>query len=251
MVQRAIYSMRQQVEAKLSRLPLSYFDRQPRGEILSRVTNDIDNLAQSLQQTMSQVVISLLTIVGVLAVMFWISWLLALIALVTVPASVFIVTRIGKRAQPQFIKQWKIDRQAQRPYRGDASPATRWSRYSASVTRLDGNLHRAEREAVSVQLPGPVHLGHDPAGDDVHGKLELRAGRRGRRRCRVAAGALSIGDVQAFIQYSRQFSQPLTQVASMANLLQSGVASAERVFALLDADEQEPDAAEPAEARRR
>ena len=118
-VQRMVFRLREQVQAKLSRLPLSYFDRQPRGEILSRVTNDIDNLAQSLQQTLSQLVISLLTIVGVLAVMFVISSLLALIALVTVPVSVFVVARIGKRAQPQFIKQWSHDRQAERPHRGD------------------------------------------------------------------------------------------------------------------------------------
>ena len=105
-VQHVVFGLREQVQAKLSRLPLSYFDRQPRGEILSRVTNDIDNLSQSLQQTMSQLVVSLLTIVGVLTIMFVISPLLALIALVTVPVSVFAVTRIGKRAQPQFIKQW-------------------------------------------------------------------------------------------------------------------------------------------------
>ncbi len=106
-VQRMVFRLRREVEAKLARLPLSYFDRQPRGEILSRVTNDIDNLAQSLQQTLSQLVISLLTVVGVLTSMFVISWLLALIALVTVPVSVFLVGRIGKRAQPQFIRQWR------------------------------------------------------------------------------------------------------------------------------------------------
>ena len=105
-VQRAIFRMREDVQTKLARLPLSYFDRQPRGEIRSRVTNDIDNLAQSLQQTLSQIVTSLLTIVGVLAAMIWISWLLALIALVTVPASILLVARIGKRAQPQFVRQW-------------------------------------------------------------------------------------------------------------------------------------------------
>src|SRR5262249_4588996 len=105
-VQRLVFGLREQVQSKLARLPLSYFDRQPRGEILSRVTNDIDNLAQSLQQTMSQLVISLLTIVGVLTVMFVISPLLAVIALVTVPISVFAVAKIGKRAQPQFVKQW-------------------------------------------------------------------------------------------------------------------------------------------------
>ena len=95
------------MESKLSRLPLSYFDKQPRGEVLSRATNDIDNIGQTMQQTMGQLVNSLLTIVGVLAMMFWISWLLALVALVTVPVTVLVATRVGKRAQPQFVQQWK------------------------------------------------------------------------------------------------------------------------------------------------
>jgi ATP-binding cassette subfamily B protein len=244
MVQRAIYSMREQVEAKLSRLPLSYFDRQPRGEILSRVTNDIDNLAQSLQQTMSQVVISLLTIVGVLTVMIWISWLLALIALVTVPASVFLVMRIGKRAQPQFIRQWsvtgKLNGHIEESFSGhslvktfgqsDATVAT----FTEQNEKLFQSSFRAQFISGTIQ-PAMMFIGN------LNYVLVAVVG-----ALRVASGALSIGDVQAFIQYSRQFSQPLTQVASMANLLQSGVASAERVFALLDADEQEPDADEPA-----
>ena len=243
MVQRAVFRLRQQVEEKLSRLPLSYFDRQPRGEILSRVTNDIDNLAQSLQQTMSQVVTSLLTIVGVLAVMFWISWLLALIALVTVPASVLIVTRIGKRAQPQFIKQWsttgKLNGHIEENFTGhtlvkvfgqsDASIAT----FTEQNEKLFQSSFRAQFISGTIQ-PAMMFMGN------LNYVLVAVVG-----ALRVASGALSLGDVQAFIQYSRQFSQPLTQVASMANLLQSGVASAERVFALLDADEQEPDAAEP------
>ncbi|HYK31517.1 MAG TPA: ABC transporter ATP-binding protein [Streptosporangiaceae bacterium] len=244
LVNRAIFSMREQVEAKLSRLPLSYFDRQPRGEILSRVTNDIDNLAQSLQQTMSQVVTSVLTIVGVLAVMIWISWLLALIALVTVPVSIFLVMRIGKRAQPQFIRQWsttgKLNGHIEENFTGhslvkvfgksDAELAT----FSEQNEKLFQSSFRAQFISGTIQ-PAMMFIGN------LNYVLVAVVG-----ALRVATGALTIGDVQAFIQYSRQFSQPLTQVASMANLLQSGVASAERVFALLDADEQEPDVAEPA-----
>jgi ATP-binding cassette, subfamily B, multidrug efflux pump len=243
LVNRAIFAMREQVEAKLSRLPLSYFDRQPRGEILSRVTNDIDNLAQSLQQTMSQVVTSVLTIVGVLAVMIWISWLLALIALVTVPASIFLVMRIGKRAQPQFIRQWsttgKLNSHIEENFTGhslvkvfgqsEASLAT----FSEQNDKLFQSSFRAQFISGTIQ-PAMMFIGN------LNYVLVAVVG-----ALRVATGALTIGDVQAFIQYSRQFSQPLTQVASMANLLQSGVASAERVFALLDADEQEPDKPEP------
>jgi ATP-binding cassette subfamily B multidrug efflux pump len=243
-VQRAIFNLRQQVQAKLSRLPLSYFDRQPRGEILSRVTNDIDNLAQSMQQTLSQVVTSLLTIVGVIGVMFWISWLLALIALVTVPASVVIVMRIGKRAQPQFIRQWrttgKLNGHIEEHItghslvkvfgQGDASMAA----FTEQNEKLYESSFRAQFISGTIQ-PAMMFIGN------LNYVLVAVVG-----ALRVASGALSLGDVQAFIQYSRQFSQPLTQVASMANLLQSGVASAERVFALLDADEQEPDSTEPA-----
>jgi ATP-binding cassette, subfamily B, multidrug efflux pump len=240
----AIYAMREQVQAKLARLPLSYFDRQPRGEILSRVTNDIDNLAQSLQQTLSQAVTSILTIIGVLAAMFWISWLLALIALVTVPASVLLVARIGKRAQPQFVRQWsttgRMNAHIEENFTGhslvkafgqsDAALAT----FTEHNEKLFQSSFRAQFISGTIQ-PAMMFIGNlNYVLVAVVGALQ------------VATGALTLGGVQAFIQYSRQFSQPLTQVASMANLLQSGVASAERVFALLDADEQEPDGEVPA-----
>jgi ATP-binding cassette subfamily B multidrug efflux pump len=242
-VQRVVFRLREQVQAKLSRLPLSYFDRQPRGEILSRVTNDIDNLAQSLQQTMSQVVLSVLTILGVLTMMFLISPLLSVIALVTVPASVFVVTRIGKRAQPEFIRQWsttgKLNGHIEEMYTGHSLVRVFGQHEEAQATfdehndKLFGASYRAQFISGTIQ-PVMMFIGNlNYVLVGVVGGL------------RVAVGALSIGDVQAFIQYSRQFSQPLTQVASMANLLQSGVASAERVFALLDADEQEPDPPQP------
>jgi ATP-binding cassette subfamily B protein len=243
-VQRMVFGLREQVQAKLSRLPLSYFDRQPRGEILSRVSNDIDNLAQSLQQTLSQLVISLLTIVGVLAIMFIISPLLALIALVTVPVSVFAVARIGKRAQPQFIKQWsttgKLNGHIEEMYTGHSLVTVFGQRDEAMRTFTEQNesLYQASYRAQFISgaiQPVMMFVGN------LNYVLVAVVG-----ALRVATGALSLGGVQAFIQYSRQFSQPLTQVASMANLLQSGVASAERVFALLDADEQEPDPAQPA-----
>ncbi|HEY5016075.1 MAG TPA: ABC transporter ATP-binding protein, partial [Streptosporangiaceae bacterium] len=243
-VQRLVFRLREQVQAKLSRLPLSYFDRQPRGEILSRVTNDIDNLAQSLQQTLSQLVISLLTIVGVLTVMFVISPLLALIALVTVPVSVFAVARIGKRAQPQFVRQWsttgKLNGHVEEMYTGHALVSVFGQREESMRTFTEQNeklfqaSYRAQFISGTIQ-PVMMFVGN------INYVLVAVVG-----ALQVAAGALTLGSVQAFIQYSRQFSQPLTQVASMANLLQSGVASAERVFALLDADEQDPDPAEPA-----
>ncbi len=162
----------------------------------------------------------------------------------TVPLSVFVAAQIGKRAQPQFIAQWattgKLNGHIEEMYTGHSLVKVFGRQQEAAEVFEEHN-----DKLYSAGLPGAVHLRHDPAGDDVHRQPQLRA-HRGRRRAAGRVRALSIGDVQAFIQYSRQFSQPITQVASMANLLQSGVASAERVFELLDAPEQTPDPATPA-----
>jgi ATP-binding cassette subfamily B protein len=243
-VQRSVFRLREKVQAKLSRLPLSYFDGQPLGEILSRVTNDIDNISQTLQQTLSQVVTSLLMIIGVLVMMFLISPLLAVIALVTVPASAVVAAQIGKRSQPNFVQQWKTTGQLnghiEEMYTGH------------SLVKLFG--HAGEAEEIFAEhndalfassfraqfVSGIIQPAMSFIGNINYVLVAVVGG------LRVASGQLSLGDVQAFIQYSRQFTQPLTQVASMANLLQSGVASAERVFALLDAVEQGPDAEDAA-----
>ncbi|GAA4967041.1 ABC transporter ATP-binding protein [Yinghuangia aomiensis] len=251
-LQRAIKRLRGDVEDKIGRLPLSYFDKQPRGEVLSRVTNDIDNLGQTLQQTMSQLLFSLLTIVGVLGMMFWISWLLALVALVTVPVSIVVAARIGKKAQPQFIQQWKttgkLNAHIEEMYTGHSLVKVFGRQEeSAEIFRQENEkLYNASFRAQFVSglmQPAMMFIGN------LNYVLVAVIG-----GLRVSSGALSIGDVQAFVQYSRQFSQPLTQAASMANLIQSGVASAERVFELLDAQEQSPDPdppARPAELRGR
>ncbi|UTO68038.1 ABC transporter ATP-binding protein/permease [Streptomyces rapamycinicus NRRL 5491] len=244
-VQRAVFRLREDVEHKLARLPLAYFDKQSRGEVLSRATNDIDNIQQTLQQTLSQIMASLLTIVGVLSMMFWISPLLALVALITVPVSVWVTTRIGKRAQPQFVSQWKttgkLNAHIEEMYTGHALVKV-FGREKESAQafreqndKLYGAGFRAQFISGLIQ-PSMMFIGN------LNYVLVAVVG-----GLRVASGALSIGDVQAFVQYSRQFSQPLTQVASMANMVQSGVASAERVFELLDAPEQ---SAEPVDARR-
>jgi ATP-binding cassette, subfamily B, multidrug efflux pump len=244
MVQRAVFRLREQVQAKLSRLPLAYFDRQPRGEILSRVTNDIDNLAQSMQQTLSQLVTSLLTIIGVITLMFVISWKLALIALVTVPASAFAMRKIAKRAQPQFISQWKftgrLNGHIEEMYSGHALVTAFGQREKAMQTFTEQNeaLYNASYRAQFIS--GTIQPVMMFASNLNYVLVAVVGG------LLIAGGSLTLGAVTAFIQYSRQFSQPLTQVASMANLLQSAVASAERVFALLDAPEQAPDSAEPA-----
>ncbi len=242
LVQRAVFRMRRDAQAKLSRLPLSYFDGQPRGEILSRVTNDMDNLAQTLQQTLSQIAMSLLTIVGVLTMMFTISWELALLALVTIPVSVWLAGKIGKRAQPQFVKQWgttgRLNGHIEEQYTGHTLVKV-FGREPDAIAEFDEHnetLYQASFKAQFISgciQPAMMFLGNvNYVFVAVVGALK------------VTSGALSIGDVQAFIQYSRSFNQPVTQVASMANMLQSAVASAERVFALLDAKEQSPDDAQ-------
>ncbi|MDT0532283.1 ABC transporter ATP-binding protein [Micromonospora sp. DSM 115977] len=246
-VQRTVLRLRAEVEEKLNRLPLPYFDRQPRGELLSRVTNDIDNISTSLQQTLSQLLTSLLTVVGVLAMMFWISPLLALVALVAVPVSVVVTGAIAKRSQQQFIAQWEhtgeLNGQIEEAFTGHELVKVfgRQREVEAAFTAKNDELFRASFGAQFISgiiMPAMMFVGNlSYVAIAVVGGL------------RVASGSMSLGDVQAFIQYSRQFTQPLTQVASMANLLQSGVASAERVFAVLDAEEQSPDPAEPARVR--
>jgi ATP-binding cassette subfamily B protein len=236
LVQNTVLRLRADVEDKINRLPLPYFDGQPRGELLSRVTNDIDNVSTSLQQTLSQLLTSLLTVVGVVTLMFVISPLLALIALVTIPLSMVVTKAIAKRSQKQFIAQWKhtggLNGQIEEAFSGHALVKV-FGRQREIEERFDQqneDLFRASFGAQFVSgiiMPAMMFIGNlNYVAVAVVGGL------------RVASGSMSLGDVQAFIQYSRQFTQPLTQVASMANLLQSGVASAERVFDLLDSPEQ-------------
>jgi ATP-binding cassette, subfamily B, multidrug efflux pump len=238
-VQRAIFRLREQVEMKLSRLPLKYFDGQPRGEVLSRATNDTDNIAQTLQQTLSQLVTSVLTVVGVLAVMLWISPLLAVIALVTIPLSVFVTVRIGKRSQPQFVKQWattgRLNGHIEEMFTGHMLVKAFGRQREAEQMFTEHNEALFASSFRAQFISGIIQPAMFFIGNINYVLVAVVGG------LQVASGALSLGEVQAFIQYSRQFTQPLTQVASMANLLQSGVASAERVFQLLDAPEQDPD----------
>jgi ATP-binding cassette subfamily B multidrug efflux pump len=243
-VQRTIYSLRREVEDKLNRLPLRYFDRQQRGEVLSRVTNDIDNISQTLQQTMSQLLTSVLTVVGVLLMMLLISPLLALVALVTIPVTVFVTRAIAKRSQKQFVAQWRntgaLNAHIEEAFTGHELVRVfgRRREVEADFAAKNERLYDASFRAQFISgiiMPSMMFIGN------LNYVLVAVVG-----GLRVASGSMSLGDVQAFIQYSRQFTQPLTQVASMANLLQSGVASAERVFELLDAQEQVPDPAVPA-----
>jgi ATP-binding cassette subfamily B protein len=243
-VQRGMHRLRMQVEEKVHKLPLSYYDGVQRGELLSRVTNDVDNIGQSLQQTISQVVISLLTVVGVMIMMFSISPLLAVIALVTIPLTILVTVLVARRSQKLFIAQWKatgtLNARVEETYSGH------------SIVKVFGHQKeveqdfRGENEAVykasfgAQFVSGVIMPAMQFIGNLVYVAIAVVGG------IQVANGVISIGDVQAFIQYSRQFTQPLAQLGSMMNLLQSGVASAERVFELLDEKDEtpEPDPAE-------
>ncbi|MCC8243244.1 ABC transporter ATP-binding protein/permease [Saccharothrix sp. NEAU-S10] len=251
-VQRFVFRLRSDVEDKIHRLPLRYFDGQPRGELLSRVTNDIDNVSTTLQQTLSQLLTSLLTVIGVLVMMLTISPLLTLIALLLIPISVVATGRIRKRSQALFVAQWKhtgaLNAHIEEAFTGHQLVKVfgRQRESEAEFKRRNDELLGSAMGAQFVSgliMPMMMFLSNvSYVAVAVVGGL------------RITSGSMTLGEVQAFIQYSRQFTQPLTQVASMANLMQSGVASAERVFELLDAEEQDPDPAEaslPAERRGR
>ena len=241
-VQKTVTGLRDDVEAKINRLPLSYFDRTDRGEVLSRTTNDIDNIAQSFQQTMSQLLTSVLMVIGTLVMMLVISPLLSLVALLTLPLAFAITKAVTKRSQPEFMKQWastgRLNGHIEEVFTGHEVVKV-FGRQQEAREEFDTRNEAVFASSFKAQFISGVIQPVMMFVSNINNVLVAVIG-----GLRVASGTLSIGDVQAFIQYSRQFTQPLTQVASMVNLLQSGVASAERVFALLDEPEERPDEAD-------
>ncbi len=239
--QRTVYRMRRDVERKLARLPLRYFDSHAHGDLLSRVTNDVDNVSTTLQQGMSQLLTSVLTVVGVLGMMLWISPLLAAIALVTIPLSFVVTILIAKRSQPRFIAQWArtgvLNGHVEGMHTGHALVQVfgYTERARAEFDKENADLYDASFWAQF--LSGIIHPAMQFLSNLTYVAVAVVGGYR------VATGTMSLGDVQAFIQYSRQFAMPITQIASQMNLLQSGLASAERVFELLAEPEVEPDRA--------
>ena len=237
---RTMWRLREQVEAKINRLPLAYFDRVQRGELISRVTNDIDNITQTMQQSLSTAVTNVLTVVGVLIMMFSISWQLAIVALIALPLMAVVFGVIGPKSQKAFSAQWRkvgrLNARVEESFSGHALVRV-YGREKDSREKFQEENEELYQAAFKAQflsglmMPAMMFIGSlSYVGIAVLGGLM------------VASGQLRLGDVQAFIQYSRMFTQPVTQVASMSNLLQSGVASAERVFQVLDAPEQSPEA---------
>nr|WP_204536466.1 ABC transporter ATP-binding protein [Arthrobacter tumbae] len=240
-VMRVVYNLRRDVEAKLNRLPLNYFDTRQRGDLLSRVTNDVDNVQQALQQAFAQLIMSALSLIGIMVMMFVVSWQLALIALVALPLSALGAGLIGVRSQKLFAEQWKntgqLNGHIEESFSGHDLVRV-FGREKESLEQFDQKNEELYKASFGAQFVSgmimPVmqfisYLSY--VGIAVVGGL------------RVASGSMTLGEATAFIQYSREFNQPLSQMAGMANMLQSGVASAERVFELLDADEQDPDTA--------
>ena len=235
-VQRTMYALRSNIEAKIHRLPLSYIDQNSRGDLLSRVTNDIDNISQSLQQSLSQLITSLLTIIGVLVMMVSVSPLLALIAIITVPLSVLSMKQIANRSKKRFIAQWShtgaLNGLIEETFTGHAIVKT-FGKQAEVEERFAVTNEKLYEAGFGAQfMSGSIQPAMMFVGNINYVLIALVGG------LRVASGSMGLGDVQAFIQYSRQFTQPLTQTASMMNVLQSGVASAERVFEVLDAEEE-------------
>jgi len=241
-VQRSIYRMRKQVSEKIARLPLKYFDGQPRGELLSRVTNDVDNISQSLQQTWMQILSNLFTVVGVVAMMFVVSWPLALVALVTIPIAGGLTMIIGSRSQKLFAKMWKatgeLNSQVEEAYSGHDLITVFGRRREIEAEFKAKNAELFDSSFGAQFVSGIIMPVMFFVGNLNYVVIAVVGG------LMVTTGTLTVGGVQAFIQYSRMFTQPITALASMANLLQSGVASAERVFEVLDTEEQQPETGE-------
>ena len=242
--QRTVYRLRRRVDEKLGRLPLAYFDRESRGDILSRVTNDIDNISQTLQQSLTQLITSVLTVVGVLIMMLTISPLLAVISLLAVPASLVVTVLIASRSQKQFAAQWErtgsLNGHVEEMHTGHAIVKL-FGRQDEAIDEFDRRNEELYQSSFKAQfISGLIQPAMMFISNLSYVAIAVIGG------VRVASGQMSLGDVQAFIQYSRQFTFPIIQAASIVNVLQSAVASAERVFELLDEEEEIPDPVTPA-----
>jgi len=239
---RTMWRLRESVEAKINRLPLSYFDKVQRGELISRVTNDIDNITTAMQQSLSGALTSVLTVIGVLVMMFSISWQLALVALVALPLMGVIFGVIGPRSQKAFGSQWRkvgrLNARVEEAFSGHALVKV-YGREKDALDKFQVENEELFQASFKAQfLSGIIMPAMTFVGSLTYVGIAVLGG------LMVASGQLRLGDVQAFIQYSQQFTQPLSELGGMAAIVQSGTASAERVFDFLDADEQDPDDAD-------
>lgn len=239
-VQNLGWELRDKAQAKIDRIPLSYIDQRSRGDLLSRVTNDVDNITQTLMQTLNSVFQNLLTMAGITAMMFVISWQLALLTFLVVPGGIWLATKIMKLAQPHFRDQWsttgKVSDTVEEAFTGH-EVVTAFGLEEVFTTEFGERNEKLRHSSFMAQfISGLMQPAMNLVSNVGYVIVAVVGG------IQVASGTITLGAVQAFVQYSRQFTQPLGQLASMANLLQSGAASAERIFVFLDADEMEEDA---------
>ena len=241
LVMRVVYRLREDIERKINRLPLRYFDTRQRGDVMSRVTNDVDNIQQALQQAFSQLIQSALTLIGIGVMMFIVSWQLALLALIALPLSGLIAGVIGTRSQKLFKAQWKhtgdVNGHVEESFSG-LDIVRAFGRDEVMLEEFDRRNESLYRASAGAQFVSGMIM---PAMQFVSYLSYVLIAVAG--GLRVATGQMTLGDATAFIQYSREFSQPISEMAGVANMLQSGVASAERTFELLDAEEEDPDEA--------
>ncbi len=241
--QRVVYRLRRRMDEKIGRLPLATFDRGSRGDLLSRVTNDIDNISQTLQQSLTTMITSIFTVLGVLIMMLSISPLLAFVSLLVVPASVVVTILIATRSQKQFAAQWErtgtLNGHVEEMHTGHAIVKL-FGRQEEAVAEFDRRNDELYEASYRAQfLSGMIQPAISFISNLNYVAICVIGG------VQVATGQISLGEVQAFIQYSRQFTFPIMQLAAIANTLQSAVASAERVFELLDEAEEVPDPVAP------
>jgi ATP-binding cassette subfamily B multidrug efflux pump len=236
LVMRVVFRLREDIEGKLNRLPLGYFDTRQRGDLMSRVTNDVDNIQAALQQAFSQLVQSALTVLGIGIMMFIVSWQLALIALIALPLSAIIAGVVGSRSQKLFAAQWKhtgsLNGHVEETFSG-LELVRAYGRDAEMLAEFDERNEQLFKASFGAQFVSGMIM---PAMQFVSYLSYVLVAVVG--GLRVATGQMTLGDATAFIQYSREFSQPIGEMAGIANMIQSGVASAERTFEILDAEEQ-------------
>jgi len=241
--QRTIYKLRKEVDEKLSKLPLKYFDGRTHGEILSRAVNDMDNISSTLQQSVTQLITSVVTLLGVIVMMLSISWVLSLIVLVTLPLSIFIVTGIAKRSQDYFRRQQSslgnLNGHVEEMYAGHKIVKAFGHEDKAISQFVDLNEKLNDAGWKAQYVSGIIMPLMRFVGNIGYVFVAVVGG------IMATQGSISLGDIQAFIQYSSQFTQPITMLANIANVIQSAIASAERVFELLDEKEQVPETTNP------
>ncbi|MEX3504366.1 ABC transporter ATP-binding protein [Corynebacterium sp. LK2510] len=232
----AVYRLRQDVERKLNRLPLNYFDSRQRGDIMSRTTNDVDNVQQALQQALAQLFNAALMVAGIIIMMFWISWQLAIVALLAIPLTGLVMGVVGTRSQKQFTTQWKftgeLNGHVEESFTGHEVALIFGRTESLRTDFAKKNSALFDASSKAQFLANSMHPIMQFISYLSYVVIAVLGG------LKVASGSLTLGDATAFIQYSRQFNQPLGEIAGMAQMLQSGVASAERIFEFLDADEE-------------